>query len=64
MAKAEWHKVHNVSEFLAQRGQIKRGPHEFTKRVLHWPYCARCGLVLLKNETTRKLAKKVCETEE
>jgi hypothetical protein len=27
--------------------------HSFTRKVCHWPYCAKCGLVALKNEPTR-----------
>lgn len=25
-------------------------PHAFTRRVLHWPYCANCGLVKMRND--------------
>lgn len=46
------------------KGTIKRGPHVMTKRILHWPYCARCGLMALKNEESRKALKRDCVTEE
>ncbi len=46
------------------RGTIKRGPHVMTKRVLHWPYCARCGLVALKNDVSRRALKADCVVEE
>lgn len=46
------------------KGTIKRGPHQMTKRVLHWTYCARCGLVALKNDVTRRALKAQCVTEE
>lgn len=60
MSKPEWHRVTNVREFLDERGQRREGVHAFTKRVCAWPYCARCGLVLLKNEVTRKAARAAC----
>lgn len=53
-----------VRAFMAERGTVVKGPHRFTKKVCHWPYCARCGLVLLKNEVTRKAARALCVTEE
>lgn len=56
--------VTDVRAFLAQRGTIRRRPHSFTERALHWPYCAHCGLLLLNNEVTRRWAAKVCEVEE
>ena len=43
---------------------IKRGPHSLTKRICHWAYCSRCGLVALKNDVTRRALKKECVTEE
>lgn len=46
------------------KSKIVRGPHNMSKRILHWPYCARCGLVALKNEATRKALRKECVTEE
>lgn len=58
MAK-QWVKVENVAEFL-RAGTVRRGVHAFTKRILHWPYCAHCGLVLLRNETTARLARAAC----
>lgn len=35
-------------------------PHEFTKKVLHWYYCRKCGLVYLNNEFTAWAVKKGC----
>jgi hypothetical protein len=32
-----------------------------TKRICSWPYCARCGLVALKNDVSRKALKAQCE---
>lgn len=46
-----------------KRGQVKRGPHQLTKKILSWPYCAHCGLVALKNKETRKALKQQCEWE-
>lgn len=51
-------------EFLNRKGTRRREAHSFTKRILHWPYCAHCGLVLLKNEATRRAAKALCEWED
>ena len=59
-----WHRVQDVKAFLSMKGRIVRGPHAWTKKVLHWPVCARCGLMLLKNEASRRAAKAVCVTEE
>ncbi len=42
-------------------GNVRRGPHQFKKKVCHWPYCDRCGLVLLKNQVSRSAASKQCE---
>jgi hypothetical protein len=44
------------------KGVVKRGPHQFTRKILHWPYCARCGLMALKNDVSRRAAKQPCET--
>lgn len=49
-------------EFLSRKGVVRRGPHAFTRRIRHWPFCARCGLVLLKNRATAAAAKAACET--
>lgn len=32
-----------------------------TERILHWLYCAYCGLVNLKNDTTRRALRATCE---
>lgn len=40
---------------------VRRGPHAFTRRILHWAYCSKCGLVLLKNDVSRRAAKQQCE---
>jgi hypothetical protein len=55
-----WQRVSDVRSFLAEKGQRREGVHSFTKRACSWPYCARCGLVLLKNEATRKAARAAC----
>ncbi len=46
------------------KGTVKRGPHQMTKRILHWPYCSRCGLMALKNDASRAALKRECVTEE
>lgn len=45
-------------------GARRRGPHAMTGKVLHWPYCKRCGLVGLKNDITRAALRRECEWEE
>lgn len=59
MAKEKWTRVENVAEFLRQ-GRTVRGVHAFTRKILHWPYCQHCGLMLLKNDRTRKAVKAAC----
>jgi hypothetical protein len=49
----------DVAAFL-RGGRRVRGRHAFTRRVLHWPYCQHCGMVLLKNEASRRAAGAVC----
>lgn len=50
----------DAAAFLREKGTRDAGNHKFTKQVFNWPYCARCGLVLLKNERTRKAARAAC----
>lgn len=59
MATDKWHRVENVADFLNQ-GRTIRGVHSFAKKVLHWPYCAHCGLVMLKNDVSRRAVKGAC----
>ena len=53
----------SMVEWLGEPPKTKKVPHEFTRRVLHWPYCKYCGLVKLNNAASRKAAKKKCEVE-
>ena len=53
-----------ATQFLADRGIRRAGPHRMTKRIFHWPYCARCGLVALKNDATRRALRAQCVTYE
>jgi len=64
MSAQKWHRVEDVRAFLAQKGRRSVGTHQLTKRILHWPYCARCGLVALKNQATAKELSKPCVVEE
>jgi len=43
---------------------FKTTKHIFNKKVCHWAYCSGCGLVLLNNDLSRKLAQKPCESME
>jgi len=49
---------------LLNQKQFKKVPHQFTKRIFHWLYCSGCGLVNLKNESTRKRIAQSCESME
>lgn len=64
MSGREWHRVHDVRAFLAEKGVKRVREHAFTRQILSWPYCAHCGLMLLKNEATRKAAREKCITYE
>lgn len=55
MAKARWIKI-KVSDIPDKR----IGTHNFTKHILHWPYCGQCGLILLHNWISFKVSKKSC----
>ncbi len=55
----KWHVVEDVGAFL-RAGRVTRGPHAFTERLLHWPFCKHCGLLLLKNEATKRAARAAC----
>lgn len=59
-----WERVSDVREFMARRGTVRTGPHNFDRKVCHWSACKHCGLILLRNDTTRKARKKPCITEE
>lgn len=37
--------------------------HRPVGRILHWPYCVRCGLIYLKNARTRRLIRKPCDAD-
>lgn len=50
--------------FLSHQGQRRTGPHRMTKRILHWQFCATCGLLALKNEVSRRALRAPCMWEE
>lgn len=49
-----------LREFLEYEGRKSIGAHAMNKRICHWPYCSRCGLVALKNDITRKALRSPC----
>jgi hypothetical protein len=57
--KQEMTRVTDVAAFLRQ-GRVVKGVHSFTKRCLHWPYCAHCGLLLLRNRATERAVSQPC----
>jgi hypothetical protein len=56
---AHWVQVKDVAAFL-RSGRTRKGVHEFTARILHWPYCKHCGLMLIKNDVSRRAASGTC----
>jgi hypothetical protein len=60
----KWSRVRDVRGFLADRGTKRVRAHEFSRRILHWPYCKHCGLIPLKNVASQKAASSPCVTYE
>lgn len=50
--------------YQASKKAFKKVPHSFNKKVCHWMYCSGCGLVALKNDSTKKRMKQSCESME
>lgn len=61
---SDWKQVSDVRAFLADKGTKRVREHAFTKKVCHWSCCGQCGLLLLKNDATRKAVKAKCVTYE
>lgn len=57
-------KSQNYKAKIAEQKKYKTVPHQFTKKVFNWLYCSGCGLVTLKNESTRKRMAQSCESME
>lgn len=51
-------------EFLNRKGVWRTGPHKFNRKVMHWPYCSCCGLVMLKNKATVQAVRAGCRWED
>ena len=66
MSAADDTRLVGAAKIAWLRGTAARrtGPHRFTERVCHWPYCSRCGLVLLRNDVSRRAAGQPCVWEE
>lgn len=47
-----------------QQKKFKTSSHTFNKMIFHWRLCTGCGMVLLKNERSRKKASRPCESME
>lgn len=39
-------------------------PHSFTRKIVSFWYCARCGLILLNNDATRRAKNRGCYSED
>lgn len=59
-----WETVSDVAGFLSQRGTKRTRIHAFKGKVCHWSYCVQCGLVMLRNDVSRKAVKAPCVTYE
>ena len=57
-------KAQDYQAKLRSQKQFKTVPHQFNKKVCHWVYCSGCGLVALKNESTRKRMAEGCQSME
>lgn len=47
-----------------RQGVARLGPHNMTKRILHWFYCVNCGLLALNNEASRLALRRPCVWED
>ena len=43
--------------------KVEHKGHTFNKKVCHWDYCSKCGLVALKNEPTARAIALGCDWE-
>ncbi len=43
-----------------RKAVLRTAPHAFTRKVLHWSACSRCGLIALRNEVTRAAMRRQC----
>ncbi len=57
-------KAQNYKAKVSALKKYKTVPHNFNKKVFNWFYCSGCGLVTLKNESTRKRMAQTCESME
>lgn len=60
----KWEAVSDVAEFMSRQGTKRTRVHAFNHKVCHWSYCGQCGLVLLRNDVSRRSAKAPCVTYE
>ena len=52
--------VTEARELLAYQGVRHVSTHRMTERILHWHYCACCGLLALNNDVTRRALRAPC----
>jgi hypothetical protein len=48
----------------APKAVKRKGAHSFTGRIVKWNYCARCGLIALRNSAPKQAERQQCEWEE
>lgn len=53
-----------AQDYQARQKKFRPVAHQFTKKVFHWWYCSGCGLVNLKNDSTRKRMAEGCQSME
>jgi len=53
-----------AQDYQAKQKKFRPVAHQFVKKVFHWRYCSGCGLVNLKNDSTRKRMAEGCQSME
>jgi len=49
---------------LTSSKQFRTTPHQWNGKICSWVYCTGCGLVALRNDSTRKRMQQGCESME
>jgi len=49
---------------LLNAKKFKTVPHQWNGKICSWVYCTGCGLVALRNDSTRKRMQQGCESME
>lgn len=57
-------KAQNYMAKLLSAKKFKTVPHQWNGKICSWVYCTGCGLVALRNDSTRKRMQQGCESME